>query len=248
MMKDEIKEWHQPRICFGSCPERLQWEEEMTCSWDPHTMNLGRTSVMGLGGRGTLSQDSYQTAEGQVMRIWLPCKHMPSLHWVCPRRFVHISNISVGDVPLWAREPKRESGVTSGNICLLDSSSQTASVMLKREKRIGEVGEKRKSERTEAVSCERTNVMHLVMVPRKTVHRKHSAFALAFLLLYLLMLWSLFPFSICSFTNSLCPSLPRTSASCSSHFCHVNVVRLRTRAPPQTFQSLRPKQLNRGPW
>lgn len=64
-------------------------------------------------------------------------------------------------------EPKRESGVTSGDSCLLDtsaadSSSQT-SVMPKREKRIGDVGE---SERMEAVSCERTNVMHLVMVPR----------------------------------------------------------------------------------
>ncbi len=74
--------------------------------------------------------------------------------------------------PALGWEPKRESGVTSGDSCLLDtsaaeSSSQTASVMLKREKRIGDVGEKRKSERTEAVSCERTIVMHLVMVPRK---------------------------------------------------------------------------------
>lgn len=68
-------------------------------------------------------------------------------------------------------EPRRESGVTSGDSCLLDtsaadSSSQTASVMPKREKRIGDVGEKRKSERMEAVSCERTDMMHLVMVPR----------------------------------------------------------------------------------
>lgn len=148
MMEDEIKEWHQPRICFGSCPERLRWEEEMTCSWDPHTMNLGRTSVIGLGGRGTLSEDSYQTAEGQVMRIWLPrdgahavlALSLPSM--LC----AHQQNFGRW-CPALGWEPKRESGVTSGDSCLLDtsaadSSSQTASVMSKREKRIEDVGEK----------------------------------------------------------------------------------------------------------
>lgn len=158
-MEDEIKEWHQQRVCFENYGGNL---------WDPHTMNLGRTSVIGLGGRGTLSQDSlYQTAEGQVMRIGLPhvkahavlalslpstlCKHQQNFGRWCP---------TLG------REPKRESGVTSDDSCLLDTSAADSSSQRGEWRGLEMRGKKGKSERTGAVSCERTNVMHLVMVPR----------------------------------------------------------------------------------
>lgn len=157
MMEGEIKGWHQQCIYFGLQPEKLQVEEEMTCLWD-----LGRISVIGLGKRGILftgrrRKDRWCRSRGLALSLpSLLCKHQHHFgRWR----------------PTLGQEPKRESKITSGDSCLLDtnaadSSSWAAAVMQKSEKDWRCVWKKRKRQRTRAVSCERRNVIHLVMVPR----------------------------------------------------------------------------------